>query len=150
MPEDKIDITGEDTGSPVAAVTSEIDANGTAILHVTAANPCVVVVEKADGTYERLTAVQNANGGYDFSQEGYTEGMKFYVLLKGDADGNGQVNTDDAMLLARACLSETHPAYQAASALDQAVYGVINTDLAMQIARACLSSDHAAYLALTW
>ncbi len=149
LPEEKIEITGENSGTPIATVTSEIE-NGTAILHVTAANPCVVVVEKADGTYERLTAVQNADGSYDFSQEGYTEGMKFHVLLKGDADGNGQVTTDDAMLLARSCLSETHAAYQAASALNQAVYGVINTDLAMQIARACLSSDHAAYQPVTW
>ncbi len=97
IPDEKIDITGEDTGSPVAEVTSEISPDGTATLHVTAANPCVVVVEKADGTYERLTATPNANGGYDFSQAGYTEAMEFHVLMKGDTNGNGRLDLGDCM-----------------------------------------------------
>ncbi len=149
VPEDKISVTGEDTGNPVANVTSEIEANGTATLHVTAEKPCVVVV-KIGETYQRLEATPNAEGGYDFSQEEYNEAMEFIVAVKGDADGNGEVTTDDAMQLARACLSESHRAYLAASDLNQAVYGTINTDLAMLIARACLSTEHRAYLALDW
>ena len=98
VPDEKIDITGEDSGNPVATVTSEISLDGTATLHVTAANPCVVVVEKkADGTYERLTATPNANGGYDFSQAGYTEAMEFHVLMKGDTNGNGRLDLGDCM-----------------------------------------------------
>ncbi len=97
IPDEKIDITGEDTGSPVATVTSEISADGTATLHVTAANPCVVIVKKADGTYERLTATPNVNGGYDFSQAGYTEAMEFHVLMKGDTNGNGRLDLGDCM-----------------------------------------------------
>ena len=150
IPDEKIDITGEDTNNAIAEVVSEIDADGTAILHVTAANPCVVVVEKADGTYERLTAVQNADGGYDFSQEGYTEAMKFHVLLKGDADGNGKVNTIDAMQIVKACLSTTNSSYVALSDLTKTALGTINTNLAMQIVKSCLSATHEAYLALTW
>lgn len=143
-----INIT-ENAGTPIAAVTSEVDASGTATLHVTAANPCIVVVKNGD-TYQRLEAVANSSGGYDFSQAGFTASMEFQVLLKGDANGDGVVSTDDAMQLARACLSSTHTAYLAASELNQAAYGAITTDLAMQIARSCLSSDHVAYQALTW
>ena len=95
VPDEKISITGEDGGNPVAAVTSEISSDGTATLHVTAANPCVVIVKKADGTYERLEAVDNGNGGYDFIQAGYTETMEFVVAVKGDYDGDGAFQTID-------------------------------------------------------
>ncbi len=146
-PGPEISIT-EVSGTPIADVTSTVE-NGTATLHVTAATPCVVIVKKADDTYERLEAVKNGDS-YDFSQSGYTSDMEFHVLLKGDANGDGIVSTDDAMQLARACLSTTHTAYLTASELNQAAYGAITTDLAMQIARSCLSSDHVAYQALTW
>ena len=96
IPDEKIDITGEDTGSPVAEVTSEISPDGTATLHVTAANPCVVIVKKANGTYERLTAMKNGDV-YDFTQEGYSETMEFHVLMKGDTNGNGRLDLGDCM-----------------------------------------------------
>lgn len=94
IPDEKISITGEDSGNPVAAVTSEISSDGTATLHVTAANPCVVIVKKADGTYERLTAVKNGDV-YDFTQEGYSETMEFIVAVKGDFDGDGVLKVLD-------------------------------------------------------
>lgn len=149
VPEEKIEITAKASGERIAAVTTDISNDGTATLHVTAANPCVVIVKKADGIYERLEAVKNGDS-YDFSQADYTEAMEFHVLLKGDFDGNGTVSTDDAMQLARACLSPTHLAYLEASELIQAAYGTVTTDLAMQIARSCLSPEHAAFKALTW
>lgn len=94
VPDEKISITGEDSGNPVAAVTSEISSDGTATLHVTAANPCVVIVKKADGTYERLEAMKNGDV-YDFTQEGYSETMEFIVAVKGDFDGDGVLKVLD-------------------------------------------------------
>jgi len=149
VPEDKISVTGEDTGNPVANVTSEIDANGTATLHVTAEKPCVVVV-KIGETYQRLEATANGSGGYDFSQTEYDASMEFIVLLKGDTNGDGKINTNDAMRIVKACLSTTNAAYVEISELIRAAYGTINTNLAMKIVKACLSPTHPSYLALTW
>ncbi len=148
VPEEQIDIS-KTNGTPIATVTSEIDASGTATLHVTAEKACVVVVKIGD-TYQRLEATANGSGGYDFSQSGYNSNMEFHVLLKGDADSNGDVTITDAMLLAKACLSETQSDYWEASDLIRAAFGTIDLTQAMRIVKSCLSSTHDYYLPLTW
>jgi hypothetical protein len=81
------------SATPIADVTANVE-NGTATLHVEADKPCVVILKKADGSYERLEATKNGNG-YNFSQEGYDDSMEFIVAVKGDYDGNGKFNTND-------------------------------------------------------
>ena len=90
VPESQISVS-KANGTPIANVTSEIDASGNATLHVTAEKPCVVVV-KIGETYQRLEATANGSGGYDFSQTEYDASMEFIVRLKGDIDGNGKLS----------------------------------------------------------
>ena len=88
-----VTIISGDSSAPIATVTSTVE-NGTATLHVEADKPCVVVVKKSDGTYERLEAVKNGNG-YDFVQDDYDDSMEFFVAVKGDYNGDGKFNTND-------------------------------------------------------
>ena len=88
-----VNIISGDSATPIATVTSMVE-NGTATLHVVADKPCVVIVQKADGTYERLEAVKNGDG-YDFVQDDYDDSMEFFVAVKGDYNGDGKFNTND-------------------------------------------------------
>ena len=85
-----------------ALVTSRV-ADGTATIHVAAESPCLVAVKSGED-YERLAASPNADGGYDFVKSGYTEDMEFYVLLKGDANGDGELTGLDVTLCKSAFL----------------------------------------------
>ena len=79
--------------TPLADVTATVE-DGTVKLHVEADKPCVVILKKADGSYERLEATKNGDG-YDFSQADYDDSMEFIIAAKGDYDGNGKFNTND-------------------------------------------------------
>jgi uncharacterized protein YjdB len=103
VPVDKI-IISEADGTPVAAVTSAVE-NNVATLHVEADRPCIVVVKVGD-TYERLEATKNGNG-YDFSVSGYSGDMEFYVLPKGDVNGDGIVDGSDVTKAKAAYLGKT-------------------------------------------
>ena len=109
---------------------------------------CAVLVKHADGSYTKLSATK-AGSSHSYSTV-LSANDKIVVVVKGDADGDGAVTTTDAMLLARACLSSTHPAYKAGSDLNEAVYDTISTGVAMEIARACLSAVHPAYKPIEW
>ena len=105
VPESQISVS-KANGTPVATVTSDIDASGTATLHVTAEKPCVVVV-KIGETYQRLEATANGSGGYDFSHAGYSEAMEFIVATKGDTNGNGVLDLGDIVTAKAAFLNKT-------------------------------------------
>lgn len=57
---------------------------------------CVVLVKKADGTYQKLTATTGENGTHSFTAT-LAEGDEIVVALKGDVDGNGEIDIADAM-----------------------------------------------------
>jgi hypothetical protein len=82
-----------------ATVTGTV-SNGTATLNVDSNKACVVAYTKDNGaTYNRLTAIANSEGGYDFVvPETYTDTMKFAVAVKGDSDGDGDIDALDLSL----------------------------------------------------
>ena len=57
---------------------------------------CVVLVKKADGTYQKLTATTGENGKHSFTAT-LAADDSIVVALKGDVDGNGEIDIADAM-----------------------------------------------------
>ena len=110
---------------------------------------CVVLVKKADGTYQKLTATTGENGKHSFTVT-LAEGDSIIVMLNGDMNGDGVVNASDATLVSRACLSESHNAYKALNDQATCAIGTPNAAVAVMINRACLSAAHKAYKAMSW
>ena len=110
---------------------------------------CVVLVKKADGTYQKLTATTGENGKHSFTAT-LAEGDSIIVMLNGDMNGDGVVNASDATLVSRACLSESHKAYKALNDQATCAIGTPNAAVAVMINRACLSAAHKAYKAMSW
>lgn len=110
---------------------------------------CVVLVKKADGTYQKLTATTGENGKHSFTAT-LAEGDSIVVALNGDMNGDGVVNASDATLVSRACLSESHKAYKALNDQATCAIGTPNAAVAVMINRACLSAAHKAYKAMSW
>lgn len=67
---------------------------------------CVVLVKKADGSYERVPAVANAQGGYDFDVSAMPEGASIVVAVKGDLDNDGIIEASEAGQLKAAQLGK--------------------------------------------
>lgn len=109
---------------------------------------CVVLVKKADGTYQKLTAT-TANGTHSFTAT-LAADDEIIVMMNGDMNGDGLVNATDATLVSRACLSESHRAYRALSDQATCAIGTPNAAAALMINRACLSAAHKAYKAMSW
>ena len=110
---------------------------------------CVVLVKKADGTYQKLTATTGEDGTHSFSAMLATDDS-IVVMLNGDMNGDGVVNASDATLVSRACLSESHKAYKALNDQATCAIGTPNAAVAVMINRACLSAAHKAYKAMSW
>ena len=140
---------GSGTGAPTVTVTAPASgwAAGENTFTVACDKACVVLVKSGE-TYTKLTAA-NSGETHSFTAT-LAKGDEIIVRLKGDVNGDGIVNTADAMLVSRACLSETHGAYQALDALSTCAVGAPSTAVTMQIARSCLSTTHGAYQAMTW
>lgn len=140
---------GSGTGAPTVTVTAPENgwAAGENTFTVACDKACVVLVKSGE-TYTKLTAA-NSGETHSFTAT-LAEGDEIIVRLKGDVNGDGIVNTADAMLVSRACLSETHGAYQALDALSTCAVGAPSTAVTMQIARSCLSTTHGAYQTMTW
>lgn len=140
---------GTNASAPTVTVTAPASgwAAGENTFTVACGKACVVLVKSGE-TYTKLTAA-NSGETHSFTAN-LAEGDEIIVRLKGDVNGDGFVNTADAMLVSRACLSETHGAYQALDALSTCAVGAPSTAVTMQIARSCLSTTHSAYQAMTW
>ena len=140
---------GSGSGAPTVTVTAPASgwAAGENTFTVACDKACVVLVKSGE-TYTKLSA-SDADGAHSFTAT-LAEGDEIIVRLKGDVNGDGIVNTADAMLVSRACLSETHGAYKALDALSTCAVGAPSTAVTMQIARSCLSTTHGAYQAMTW
>ena len=109
---------------------------------------CVVLVKKANGSYEKLTAT-TADGTHSFTAT-LAADDSIIVMLNGDMNGDGVVNASDATLVSRACLSESHKAYKALNDQATCAIGTPNAAVAVMINRACLSAAHKAYKAMSW
>ena len=140
---------GTNASAPTVTVTAPASgwAAGENTFTVACDKACVVLVKSGE-TYTKLTAA-NSGETHSFTAT-LAEGDEIIVRLKGDVNGDGIVNTADAMLVSRACLSETHGAYKALDALSTCAVGAPSTAVTMQIARSCLSTTHGAYQAMTW
>ena len=110
---------------------------------------CVVLVKKANGTYQKLTATTGENGKHSFTAT-LAADDSIVVMLNGDMNGDGVVNASDATLVSRACLSESHKAYKALNDQATCAIGTPNAAVAVMINRACLSAAHKAYKAMSW
>lgn len=67
---------------------------------------CVVLVKKADGTYQKLTATTGENGKHSFTAT-LAEDDSIVVALKGDVSGDGVIGMDDATQVMNAWVNET-------------------------------------------
>lgn len=74
---------------------SAIVQGDVATITVESKKPCAVIVEKPDGSFERLEAVDNGDGSCSFVQEDYDADMVFYVAALGDYDENGVLEPAD-------------------------------------------------------
>ena len=110
---------------------------------------CVVLVKKADGTYQKLAVITGEDGKHSFTAT-LAADDEIIVMLNGDMNGDGLVNATDATLVSRACLSESHRAYRALSDQATCAIGTPNAAAALMINRACLSAAHKAYKAMSW
>ena len=75
-------------------VDAVVNDEGEAVVTVYSEEPCVAIVKIGD-EYKRLSAVRNEDGSYSFTQEDYDESMEFFVLLKGDTNGDGEIDISD-------------------------------------------------------
>ena len=67
---------------------------------------CVVLVKKADGTYQKLTATTGEKGKHSFTAT-LAADDSIVVALKGDVSGDGVIGMDDATQVMNAWVNET-------------------------------------------
>ena len=117
---------------------------------------CVVLWTVDNGkTYTKLAATANENGGYDFDLTGVPENVVIKIAIKGDANGDGGVNSADGVLLNRSLLEKSHSLFKELSGLQKAMLdlngdGEINSADGVLLNRSLLESTHSLYRALTW
>ena len=75
------------------SVDSVLEDDGTAVVTVKSAEPCVVILKDGD-SYVPLKAVKDGDS-YVFSQKDYKDSMVFIVAAKGDFDKDGDLDLDD-------------------------------------------------------
>lgn len=105
------------------------------------------------GSYVAITAVANGDGTYSFTAPaGVTEVL---LVVKGDANGDTNVNIVDKMTVAKSLLLTTHPAYQALNSIQAFACNTDNVPAVnmvdkMTIAKSLLLPTHPAYQAIKW
>ena len=105
------------------------------------------------GSYVAITAVANGDGTYSFTAPaGVTEVL---LVVKGDANGDANVNIVDKMTVAKSLLLTTHPAYQALNSIQAFACNMDNVPAVnmvdkMTIAKSLLLPTHPAYQAIKW
>ena len=82
--------------------SAEVTVSEEGILNVKNDVACVVLVKKADGTYEKVTTTGgSAENGYNFDVSTLPEGASIVVAVKGDVTGDGTIDANDAFILNR-------------------------------------------------
>lgn len=67
---------------------------------------CVVLVKKADGTYQKLTATTGEDGKHSFTAT-LAADDEIIVMLNGDVDGDGKLTSSDVVLCKAVTLEKT-------------------------------------------
>ena len=124
-------------------------------LTVTYSLPCAVAYTTDGVTYTRISATPASDGSYVYDMSALPENAQITVAVKGDLNGDGVVNSVDALLLSRSLIPSTHAAYQELTAVAGFVADVdgsstINSVDAVFLSRSLVPPTHAAYRALTW
>ena len=124
-------------------------------LTVTYSMPCAVAYTTDGVTYTRISATPASDGSYVYDMSALPENAQITVAVKGDLNGDGVVNSVDALLLSRSLIPSTHAAYQELTAVAGFVADVdgsstINSVDAVFLSRSLVPPTHAAYRALTW
>ena len=101
---------GTSADAPTITVTApaagwKLDAENTFTVASDNDVACVVLVKKADGTYQKLTAT-TANGTHSFTAT-LAADDSIVVALKGDVSGDGVIGMDDATQVMNAWVNET-------------------------------------------
>lgn len=102
---------GTSADAPTITVTApaagwKLDAENTFTVASDNDVACVVLVKKANGSYEKLTATTGENGKHSFTAT-LAEGDSIIVALKGDVSGDGVIGMDDATQVMNAWVNET-------------------------------------------
>ena len=90
---------------------------------------CVVLVKKADGTYQKLTATTGENGKHSFTAT-LAADDSIVVALKGDVSGDGLVNNTDVIQAQAASLHKVElSGFKVYCAMVSGSTSVVNTDV---------------------
>ena len=144
----KVELVGRSNGA-----TYKITGN---MLNVQNDAACVVLWTDDNGaTYTKLTATENPAGGYNFDLTGVPANAVIKIAIKGDIDGNGQVNSLDASRIARSLLPEGHNLLVKLDTLSQTLADIDGNDTvnlldSSAISRSILPSTNNLYRALSW
>ena len=117
---------------------------------------CVVLWTDDGGeTYTKLAASKNEAGGYDFDLSNVPTNVVIKIAIKGDANGDGRVNSADGVFLDRSLLEEGHSMFKALDALQKIILdlngdGKVNTADGVLLDRSLLEVTHNMYRTLTW
>lgn len=143
-----VSVGGEESAQDFSAVTGE------GKLFVSCGAPCwVILADDANETYSVISRAALVNGKHEFDFE--LGDLKFYIVLKGDVNMNGEVNVADTALINRSNLTDTMPAYSALTPLQKVVADIngnntVNTADGMLINKSLLSKLHEAFKMLEW
>ena len=114
---------------------------------VTHTQACILVYE-VDGVTSVAYAIDNGDGTYNFALPANVS--KATVVLLGDGDGDGTLDSADRDLLIQAMKGEMTLDAVQQLALDINRSGEINSADTVLLVRALLATDHDAYQALAW
>jgi hypothetical protein len=146
---------------PEDAVTTSLTVNCIGDIDYTVSGNVVTVDHEvackvgylSGGSYVAITATANGDGTYSFTAPaGVTEVL---LVVKGDANGDANVNIVDKMTVAKSLLLTTHPAYQALNSIQAFACNMDNVPAVnmvdkMTIAKSLLLPTHPAYQVIKW
>ena len=108
---------------------------------------CVLIC-KVGNTYVAIQARANGDGTYNFTVP--KDATDVQLVVKGDADGDGDVDQTDMDKLTAYLLGEAELTAEQLLILDVNGNGKVNSADKTLLARALLAKDHKAYKALEW
>ena len=132
-----------------ANVSYTVDEQVIIVTHSTACKVLYLV----DGEYVAIPAVSNGDGSYSFTAP--DDVAEVLVVVFGDLDADGDVDSDDMTLMSQSLLPNDYEDYNDLSDLQMIIAdingnGVINSADRALLARSLLSDTHAMYRSLSW
>ena len=125
---------GTSADAPTITVTApaagwKLDAENTFTVASDNDVACVVLVKKANGSYEKLTATTGENGKHSFTAT-LAADDSIVVALKGDVNGDGLVNNTDVIQAQAASLHKVElSGFKVYCAMVSGSTSVVNTDV---------------------